>query len=680
MNKKRPDMFSAGRGGSLPGSRLASSIDLGHEPPLNSSGTDAAEVDRRDVNLRWLGASVLTGITGGALIGASIYIALEGVTTSAQPPERAVASAPRSGAIEDRTINTARKGDKLNRSEMVASAKQGFKAPMTIRAGDREVIKVRQFVRVATNLSLTTGTYATDIPPFNPLRLFAEDGDAHPVEPTPEVADADVSVVKSDLTLLNIDANAPSLSDEDVIAILDEERRIGSEAGRRASVPIPAQQMLSRTLRQPGGFGGALGYAQIPDTPFSNIEVRVVPENVTNFAKAEQRPDPIVEERDVTVKKGETLELALRAYGATPDQIRAITAALSARVKVAAITEGQRVRVLVAPGPRPGDGRQVVRVVLYSERGIEAIAATNDRGLFVSVAPPNDGATQPTTTTKDGDEGEEEEDDGNGARLYDSLYETALKNELPRQTVEELIRIFGYDVDFQRRVSPGDSFEIFYGQDEDNGTPEVLYAALTIGGEARRVYRYQGDDGSVDFFDEAGRSLKKFLVRKPIAEGILRSGFGSRFHPILGYTKMHTGVDWANKIGTPILAAGNGTIIKAGWESGYGRRIEIQHANGYVTSYNHQSRFANGIVPGARVKQGQVIGYLGNTGLSTGPHLHYEVIVNGHFVDPMKIRLPRGRELEGRTLAEFKRQEDQVNELMQRADTSTRVAQRSALR
>jgi murein DD-endopeptidase MepM/ murein hydrolase activator NlpD len=678
MSKKRSDMLSAGRGDALTGSRLTSGIDLGHEPPLNASGADAAEVDRKDVNLRWLGASVLTGITGGALIGASIYIALEGVTTSAQPPERAAAVTPRSSATDDRTINATHKGDKLNRSEMVASAKRGFKAPMTIRAGDREVIKVRQFVRVATNLSLTTGTYATDIPPFNPLRLFADDGADHPPEPTPEVADADVSVVKSDLTLMTIDANAPSLSDEDVIAFLDEEKRISSDAGRRASVPIPAQQMLSRALRQPGSFGDALGYAQIADTPFSNIEVRVVPENVTNFAKAEQRSDPIVEERDVVLKKGETLELALRAYGATPDQIRAVTAALSARIKVASITEGQRVRILIAPGPRPGDGRQVVRVVLYSERGIDAIAATNDRGLFVSVAPPNDSTSQPVAATTDGEE--DEEDEGSGARLYDSLYETALKNELPRQTVDELVRIFGYDVDFQRRVAPGDSFEIFYGQDEDSGLPEVLYAALTIGGEARRVYRYQGEDGSVDFFDEAGRSLKKFLVRKPIADGILRSGFGSRFHPILGYTKMHTGVDWANKIGTPILAAGNGTIVKAGWESGYGRRIEIQHANGYVTSYNHQSRFANGISPGVRVKQGQVIGYLGNTGLSTGPHLHYEVIVNGHFVDPMKIRLPRGRELEGRILAEFKRQEDQVNELMQRADTSTRVAQRADLR
>jgi len=679
MNTKRSDMLSAGRSESFSGTRSTSGIDLGHEPPLNASGADAAEVDRKDVNLRWLGASVLTGITGGALIGASIYIALEGVTTTAQPPERAAAVAPRSVAVEDRTTNTSRKGDKLNRSEMVASAKRGFKAPMTIRAGDREVIKVRQFVRVATNLSLTTGTYATDIPPFNPLRLFADDGADHPPEPTPEVADADVSVVKSDLTLLTVDPNAPSLSDEDVIAFLDEERRISSDAGRSATVPIPAQQMLSRALRQPGAIGDALGYAQVPDTPFSNIEVRVVPENVTNFPKAEQRADPVVEERDVTVKKGETLETVLRAYGATPDQIRAITVSLSTRVKVATITEGQRVRILIAPGPRPGDGRQVVRVVLFSERGIDAIAATNDRGLFVSVAPPDDSTSHQSVASKDGTE-EEGEDEGSGARLYDSLYETALKNELPRQTIEELVRIFGYDVDFQRRVSPGDSFEIFYGQDEDNGLPEVLYAALTIGGEARRVYRYQGDDGSVDFFDEAGRSLKKFLVRKPIAEGVLRSGFGSRFHPILGYTKMHTGVDWANKIGTPILAAGNGTIIKAGWESGYGRRIEIQHANGYVTSYNHQSRFANGIAPGIRVKQGQVIGYLGNTGLSTGPHLHYEVIVNGHFVDPMKIRLPRGRELDGHTLAEFKRQEDQVNELMQRADSSTRVAQRSDVR
>jgi murein DD-endopeptidase MepM/ murein hydrolase activator NlpD len=163
-------------------------------------------------------------------------------------------------------------------------------------------------------------------------------------------------------------------------------------------------------------------------------------------------------------------------------------------------------------------------------------------------------------------------------------------------------------------------------------------------------------------------------VRKPIGEGELRSGFGMRYHPILRYSKMHTGVDWANRIGTPIIAAGNGTVIKAGWEAGYGRRVEIQHANGYVTTYSHQSAFAKGISPGIRVRQGQVIGYLGSTGLSTGPHLHYEVLVNGHFVNPMKIKVPRGRELDGRALAEFKRQRDQVDALLARA-TGTKLAQ-----
>lgn len=192
------------------------------------------------------------------------------------------------------------------------------------------------------------------------------------------------------------------------------------------------------------------------------------------------------------------------------------------------------------------------------------------------------------------------------------------------------------------------------------------------------MYRFQGDDGLVDYFDEQGRSLKKFLVRKPIANGILRSGFGSRRHPILGYTKMHTGTDWSERIGTPIFAAGNGTVIKAEWDSGYGRRVEIQHTNGYVTAYSHQSRFANGIAPGARVRQGQVIGYVGNTGLSTGPHLHYEVIVNGHFVDPMKVRLPRGRELEGRQLVDFKRQREQVEGLLERTARAGSFAQRSA--
>ena len=665
--------------------RAGAGLELGHQAPLDADGGGGtSEVDRLSINVRWLGASFLIGVTGALLIGAAIYVSVEGDTTFAESPERVAASGPKTGT-EERATNSARKGDKLVRADTIASAKQSFRAPVTIRTGDREVIKVRPFVRIATGLSLTTGAYATDIPAFNPLRFFAAENGERLAEPAPaDVADADVSVMKKDLTSLGIDSSAPALSDEDVLAQVAEERRLSAQAGRRPVAAVAPQMMLSRILRQPAALPDGLGAGPTPETAFSSIEVRVVPENVTTWSKTDTRgADPLVEERDVVLKKGETIETILRANGATDSQVRSTLAALSARAKTG-LNEGQRVRLLIAPGG-PVSGRQIMRVVLFGETGIEEIVAANDRGQFVSVTPPRDDTAprqRARAAPQTGEDEEEDEDEGSGAKLYDSLYETILKNELPRQTVEDLVRIFGYDLDFQRRVSGGDGLELFYAVDEESAGErmDILYASLNVGGEVRRVYRFQGEDGSVDYLDDQGRSLKKFLIRKPIAEGVLRSGFGFRRHPILGYAKMHTGVDWANRIGTPIIAAGNGTVLKAEWSSGYGRRVELQHANGYVTAYNHMSRFGRGVAPGSRVRQGQVIGYVGSTGLSTGPHLHYEVIVNGHFVDPMKIRVPRGRELDGRALAEFKRQREQVDDLLKKAGGSTRLAQGSGER
>ena len=188
-------------------------------------------------------------------------------------------------------------------------------------------------------------------------------------------------------------------------------------------------------------------------------------------------------------------------------------------------------------------------------------------------------------------------------RLYQSIYETALRNHVPRPVIDDLIRIYSYDVDFQRKVQPGDSFEILYaGEDEnpsDNSKAEVLFALLTTGGETRKFYRYQTtDDNLVDYYDESGKSAKKFLVRKPVSEGNITSGFGGRNHPLLGYSKMHTGVDWGSSMGTPIFAAGNGVIDKVGWEGGYGKYIRIRHANGYETAYGHMSAFARGMEHG----------------------------------------------------------------------------------
>src|SRR5205085_1831968 len=153
--------------------------------------------------------------------------------------------------------------------------------------------------------------------------------------------------------------------------------------------------------------------------------------------------------------------------------------------------------------------------------------------------------------------------------------------------IVDLVRIYSYDVDFQRRAQPGDSFEVLYsGEEEAGATNDVLFAALTVGGETKKFYRYQSsDDGVVDYYDETGKSAKKFLVRKPVGLGIMRSGFGFRRHPILGYSKMHTGVDWSAPYGTPIFASGNGMVEKVGWEGGYGKYVRVKHSNGYETAY-----------------------------------------------------------------------------------------------
>ncbi len=265
----------------------------------------------------------------------------------------------------------------------------------------------------------------------------------------------------------------------------------------------------------------------------------------------------------------------------------------------------------------------------------------------------------------------DDENDTGGVRLYQSVYETALRNQIPRPIIDELIRIYSYDVDFQRKVQPGDSFEVLYAVEEETATGDnrndVLFAALTVGGEIKKFYRFQSpDDGLVDYYDEGGKSAKKFLVRKPLVAGIMRSGFGIRRHPILGYTKMHTGVDWSAPSGTPIYAAGNGTVEKAGWESGYGKYVLLRHNNGYETAYAHMTAYARGVEEGKRVRQGQVIGFVGSTGLSTGSHVHYEIRVNGRFVDPMRIKLPRGRELAGSMMAGFEQERERLDGIMAR--------------
>lgn len=245
-----------------------------------------------------------------------------------------------------------------------------------------------------------------------------------------------------------------------------------------------------------------------------------------------------------------------------------------------------------------------------------------------------------------------------GSAIQSSLFEAAQAAELPAGVLSEVVKAFSYDVDFQRDLQPNDQYEVLYERYEDETgrlarTGDVLFASLTLSGKTIAVYRYTDRDGFTDFYDAKGNSLRKALLRTPIDGARISSGFGMRKHPILGYSRMHKGMDFAAPSGTPIYAAGNGTIAKIGRNGGYGNYIRITHANGYSTAYAHLSKFAKGLKQGSRVHQGDVIGYVGTTGRSTGPHLHYEVLVKNEQVNPKSIKLPTGQTLTGKEYERF---------------------------
>jgi murein DD-endopeptidase MepM/ murein hydrolase activator NlpD len=264
------------------------------------------------------------------------------------------------------------------------------------------------------------------------------------------------------------------------------------------------------------------------------------------------------------------------------------------------------------------------------------------------------------------------------ASVGSSLYATAKDNGVPDYITAELTRVFSYDVDFQRQVKPDDTFEVFYGNPLTGSSTKrkvLHYAQLTLSGVTKTYYRYVNADGQVDYLDENGKSASKALLKTPVAGSKLTSGFGMRKHPLLGYTKMHTGVDFGVPYGTPIRAAGSGVIEVAGRHGAYGVTVEIKHNSKFETLYAHMSKLADGIVTGSKVNQGQIIGYVGATGRATGPHLHYEVRVAGQPVNPLKVKATGGKQLAGKDLQKYKLYEQRVLALMQNAPSATQVAQ-----
>lgn len=652
------------------------------EPPLDPRGEKRMAGSARRVSLRWLAGSGLTGLIGAGLLGGAIYAAFDREANFAEAPTRAQLNRRDQG--EGEKVNPA-KGDRLIKAIDIVAAKQTFKTPTAIKVGDHEIIKNRTFTRVSTTLTLSDTGLGADVPEFNPLKLLSDSSNPAPEAPddTPGPDVAEVGFTATDLSPTQFGVANGTLSLDEVRAQVDETIKHSQTDGAKASPTLPPQLLLMKTSRASFDPNAGLAYATPGNinvsSPFSSIEVRMVPENVT---LAPRTTNPVgdadsaraAKDKLVVIRRGEALDDVLTAAGVPKTTVAAVKDAFNGRRAADAIAEGRRIKLSFAETEN-ASVPQLARLTVYDGERVQALIALSDSGRYLLLENSQATTGKVASQKSQSDDDSDDDDSADGMRLYNSLYETALKQEIPKPIIDQMIRTFANDVDFQRPVAAGDSIDAFFDNGDDGDHADLLYASVTARGETYKYYRFQSpDDQGVDYFDPSGKSTRKFLVRKPIATGELRSGFGMRFHPILHYSRPHNGVDWAAPIGTPIFAAGNGTVIKAGWDSGYGRRVEIEHNNGYVTTYNHMSGFARGLHDGDRVKQGQIIGYLGASGLATGPHLHYEVIVNGHFVDPLRVKLAKTRQFEGKQLADFKKERDRIDGLMAKAPNSSQVA------
>ena len=684
------------------GTERGTGIDLGQEPALTVDPRKGAP-QRHAVSIRWLTGAVLTGLTSTILMGGALMAALDGRHQLAVAPEIGRSAKAGSGKSDSAdSLGGSQKGDRIRPAREPVSDRQVIQVSTVTRQGDRDLIKMKPFARITTTLATAITDLSADAPRFDPMKLVAAGADAGPPPPAAApsadklgvVSDEGASGDGEDGVPVDAADGAIGSGDDIDVAAADAappeptgpEQIYGANVEGEVSVkvtPMPLDMPLAEdeeTLSVADAEEAARGLAPAapatlaampyvdperfsfgdngPD-PFAALGVKIVPENVSFVAKS--APANETEERIITIDKKDDLQSFLTGNGLDPKDADAAAAALGELVDLAGLKSGEKLRVLVS---HEGEAVKILRLSLYDQGVHQATIARRDDDSFVR-------ADEPESSTDEFETAEQPDETDNGGpmpTLYSSLYETAREQQIPEPLITELVRILSYDVDFQSRISPGDSLEVFHSLPEAGASDdddEILYVAITIDGTTKRYYRFRSpDDGVVDYFDEEGRSAKKFLVRKPMNVGIVRSPFGYRRHPILGYVRLHPGVDWAAPRGTPIMAAGNGTVEKAGWASGYGNFTLIRHTNGYETAYGHQSSIARGIRPGVKVRQGQIIGYVGSTGLSTGPHLHYEVRINDKPVDPLRVRLPRGRVLQGEMLAEFDAEKARIDTLL----------------
>ncbi|MEX3011372.1 M23 family metallopeptidase [Hoeflea sp. TYP-13] len=635
------------------------SRQMGEDEPLLADGRKAP--DRREISIRWLSGTFLTGVTSSALMGIALFAALDGREQLAIPGEAYAAT-----DISE-PVKGAEKGSRLVGTTIAAkpSDKAIVEISTMINEGDRSVIRSRPFAHVKMALA-ANHTAKADYPKFDPLKIFSSGEPETEPESTGVIygaeVESEISLKTTDFPIRNAPyAYAATMSAEEAEEVVRTNGSILTDE---------TFQVAMLHYVDPQRFAGT-------NSPFdfsANLNARVVAENVS-VASALSPQDHTVEFIDdvIAIREDVSMVSALTEAGYHESEAKYVAEVLSGETGSTDLREGDVFRIGLE---QRGEDTRIVRASVYEGTDHVGSVAVNDFEILVSAeAPPSSPAVEtafdetPITVTT----GREL------PRVYDGIYKAALSYGMNADMTDKIVRLLASNVDYQARLKPTDTMEAIFSVDKETKEAardsELLYLSATFGSNTVNFYRFRNpEDGSVDYYDDEGRSARQFLLRNPLPNGRFRSGFGMRRHPIIKVRRMHTGVDWAAPRGTPIIAAGNGVVEKAGWNRGYGKQTLIRHANGYVSSYSHQTKIAKGIAPGARVRQGQVIGYVGSTGLSTGPHLHYELIVNGTKVDPMRVRLPDGKTLSGNMLAAFQSERERIDQLIGRNESPARLA------
>lgn len=685
--------------------RAMAPAELWEAPPLGLDGAEHVAAGsppaRRRFNARWLTATGLMGTAAAALMCGALFAAIDRDSRHVLRPILASRFASR------RPVPEQPRGDRLQ-PHLASTARLELSHQLTVEQLAPSGTHMRPFTHVTAKLAAVVAASA-DLPrpaPRAPAPPVAEPE----AEPAPAAISARAVAKARTAGLLGAverTAHASAVADEAMAAIGRAMPHPATAGLAPPAMPPPAAPPVAAAL--PSALGGGLAavdlapvpsafaasgfattasslptgamppeilqgdsHAVPPGTPSTRMftdDTTALGEPVNVSVLTKGPPHPTARHRMLVAKRGDTLEAILGAAGLPSPQAEALAFALwhAAGRSPAAFSGGEEVMLSELPDDTASAERPAQVRLMRAGATLAALAAT-DAGDYVPVrpepapVPPREGAPAGIDPVR-----------LDGVSVRDALYRLADAKVMEEGLVDALVRLAEHDVDLDAPLSAADSLDLVYSlpdaDDSEDTRPaafreEIAFLALNVEGKTRRYYRFTTpDDGAVDYYDEGGRSVTKLLLRKPFANGRQGDGFGWRVHPILGDRRFHNGVDFVGPAGSPIVAAGAGVVEKIDYQGGYGKYVRLRHDGGYETTYAHVAGFPAGLKVGQRVRQGQTIAYVGSTGLSTGPHLYYELKVNGHYADPTRIKLAGGRVLQGDVITVFQRERARMDAL-----------------